>query len=91
MPNALPPAPPEPSLWVLPPGETRVIVGYDDALAANYRVRLMELGFHVGESVTCLQAPGLGAPRVYRVSNSVFSLDREVAGGILVGGADDRP
>lgn len=79
------------SLWQLPPGETGVITGFDGRLAASYRVRLMELGFHLGESVTCLQAPGLGAPRVYRVSNSVFSLDDEVAGGILVGKAVAHP
>jgi Fe2+ transport system protein FeoA len=39
----------------------------------------MELGFHPGERVSCLQAPALGAPRVYRVSNSTFSLDDEIA------------
>jgi Fe2+ transport system protein FeoA len=74
------------SLWGLRRGESCRIVGYDDALAYNYRIRLMELGFHPGESVTCLQSPGLGAPRVYRVSNTIFSLDDEVASHIRVTG-----
>ena len=44
----------------------------------------MELGFHVNEQVTCVQSPSLGAPKVFRVSNTVFSLDDEVASHILV-------
>ncbi|MEQ8514573.1 MAG: FeoA family protein [Chromatocurvus sp.] len=38
----------------------------------------MEMGFHPGETVTCLQGPAFGVPNVYRVSNTVFSLDDEV-------------
>jgi Fe2+ transport system protein FeoA len=67
------------SLWTLARGEAAIIESYDDALPEIYRNRLMELGFHPGERVSCLQAPALGAPRVYRVSNSTFSLDDEIA------------
>ena len=67
------------SIWSLGAGEQGRIVGFDDALAENYRVRLMELGFHPGERVSCVQAPALGAPKVYRVANTVFSLDEGVA------------
>jgi len=67
------------SLWTLARGEAGVIESYDETLPEIYRNRLMELGFHPGERVTCLQAPALGAPRVYRVSNSTFSLDDEIA------------
>ena len=45
---------------------------------------MMELGFHPGEVVTCVRAPALGAPKVYRVSNTIFSLDDEVAAHISV-------
>jgi Fe2+ transport system protein FeoA len=44
----------------------------------------MEFGFHQGEAVTCLLRPGFGAPRVYRVSNTVFSLDVEIARFVFV-------
>ena len=71
-------------LWDLSAGETARISGYDNTLADNYRIRLMELGFHVNEQVTCVQSPSLGAPKVFRVSNTVFSLDDEVASHILV-------
>ena len=72
------------SLWSLKAGDRGQITGFDDALAENYRVRMMELGFHPGEVVTCLQAPALGAPKVYRVANTIFSLDDEVAAHISV-------
>ena len=72
------------SLWSLRGGDECEILAYDGALAEPYRVRLMELGFHPGESVICLQAPSFGAPKVYRVSNTVFSLDEEVATHVQV-------
>jgi len=77
------------TLWALSKGETCAVSGYDDALPAPYRVRLMEFGFHQGEAVTCLLTPGFGAPRVYRVSNTVFSLDSEIAQYVLVAPAED--
>ncbi len=72
------------TLWSLQAGDCCEIVGYDEALAEKYRIRLMEFGFHVGERVTCLQSLAFGAPKVYRVSNTVYSLDDEVATHVLV-------
>jgi Fe2+ transport system protein FeoA len=72
------------SLWSLQAGDQARIEGFDELLAENYRVRLMELGFHPGEQVSCMQAPAFGAPKVYRVANTIFSLDDEVADHILV-------
>ena len=72
------------SLWSLKRGDRAQIIDFDNALAESYRVRLMELGFHPGELVTCLQAPALGAPKVFRVANTIFSLDDEVATHIKV-------
>jgi len=72
------------SLWSLKAGGRGQIVGYGESLAENYRIRLMELGFHRGEVITCLQAPAFGAPKVYRVANTIFSLDDEVAAHIEI-------
>ena len=72
------------TLWSLKAGDRCEILGYDDALAEKYRIRLMEFGFHPGESVACLQSPAFGAPKVYRVSNTIFSLDDEVASHVRV-------
>ena len=72
------------SLWTMKAGEACEILDYDGVLAEPYKVRLMEFGFHPGETVICLQAPSFGAPKVYRVSNTVFSLDDEVASHVRV-------
>ena len=72
------------SLWSLEAGDRCEILGYDAALAEKYPIRLMEFGFHPGESVTCVQALAFGAPKVYRVSNTIFSLDDEVATHVQV-------
>lgn len=72
------------SLWTLRAGDRARITGFSPDMNEAYRSRLMELGFHPGELVHCVQSPGLGAPRAYRVSNTVYSLDDEVAGQVLV-------
>ena len=72
------------SLWTLKAGDRCEILGYDQALPDNYRIRMMEFGFHPGETVACVQAVAFGAPKVYRVSNTIFSLDEEVADHIQV-------
>ena len=71
-------------LWSLRAGQKCRIEAFDDSLAESYRIRMMELGFHPGEVVFCVQAPALGAPKVFRVSNTMFSLDDEVAAHIIV-------
>ncbi|MFK8041623.1 ferrous iron transport protein A [Congregibacter sp.] len=72
------------TLWTLIKGQSGAIDGFDETLQDEYRIRLMELGFHPGEMVSCLQAPALGAPKVYRVANTVFSLDDEVASHVRI-------
>lgn len=71
-------------LWSLPPSGQGIVVAFDETLPEAYRIRLMELGFHPGECVTCLLSPGFGAPKVYRVSNTVFSLDAEIADKVFL-------
>ena len=72
------------SLWTLKAGERCEILGYDHVLPENYRTRMMEFGFHPGETVVCVQSVAFGAPKVYRVSNTIYSLDDEVATHVLV-------
>lgn len=66
-------------LWQLNKGQRATIVGYAPEIAPNIRVRLTELGFREGARVDCTLKPRLGAPRFYRVANSVYSLERDVA------------
>ena len=72
------------SLWELLQGEVCLVAGFHESLQESYRVRLIELGFHPGEQVVCLQAPSLGAPRLYRVHDAVYSLDDHIAALVLV-------
>ena len=72
------------SLWAIKAGDRCEILGYDDILPDNYRTRMMEFGFHPGETVSCVHSVAFGAPKVYRVSNTIFSLDEEVADHIQV-------
>lgn len=66
-------------LWQLNKGQRATITGYAATLAPNIRIRLTELGFREGAVVDCTLKPRLGAPRFYRVANSVYSLERDVA------------
>lgn len=72
------------ALWDLRSGETAWVTGFDAALSASYQGRMMEFGFQPGTRVQCQITPGFGAPRVYAISNSVFSLDREIARSVYV-------
>jgi Fe2+ transport system protein FeoA len=59
------------TLWDIAPSASCLVSGFDAHLPEPYRVRLMEFGFHPGELVECLL--------VYRVSDTVYSLDRDIA------------
>jgi ferrous iron transport protein A len=63
-------------------GEAGIIEHID--LPADFAMRLMELGFLPGMSVTAARcAPG-GDPRVFRVDGSEIALRRETAAQLLV-------
>lgn len=72
------------TLWELPLYGSAMLEGFAPSLNERYRGRLQEFGFHVGEIISCQHRPGFGAPRVFRVSNATYSLDREVAEHVLV-------
>ena len=72
-------APVASSLWQLRKGDTCVISGFDEAMQPRYKTRLTELGFRPGADVSCTVAPRLGAPKLYRVANAVYSLEKQIA------------
>jgi Fe2+ transport system protein FeoA len=67
------------SLWQLRKGDSCVITGFAAAMAPRYVTRLTELGFRPGADIFCTVAPRLGAPKLYRVANAVFSLEKQIA------------
>ena len=67
------------SLWNLKKGESCVITGFDAGMQARYKTRLTELGFRPGAGISCTVAPRMGAPKLYRVANAVYSLEKQIA------------
>ena len=64
--------------------ESVVISGFSQDLDDTYRTRLVELGFEVSQKVICFRRPPFGAPGVYQIGGSVFSLSSDVAKLITV-------
>ena len=71
------------NLWNLKSGQSATITGFDAKLDTRYRHRVEELGFRPNAKVSCLKAPAFGAPKVYRINNSVFSLEDTIASLLL--------
>lgn len=72
------------SLWELKKGQSCVLIGFSDALDNRYKERILELGFRPKTTIRCLKTPSFGAPKVYQISNSVFSLEDSIASCIHV-------
>ena len=70
---------PSGSLWQLKKGDSCIITGFDEAMQPRFKTRLTELGFRPGADISCTVAPRLGAPKLYRVANAVYSLERQIA------------
>jgi Fe2+ transport system protein FeoA len=67
------------SLWQLKKGDSCVITGFHAAMQSRYKTRLTELGFRPGADISCTVSPRLGAPKLYRVANAVYSLEKQIA------------
>ena len=74
------------TLWNLTQGQSAAISHFGENLSETYRTRLTELGFHPGETISCMLATKLGAPKLYLVNNAVYSLDNIIASqiGLLI-------
>ncbi len=72
------------TLWDLLPRYAGRIVEILPHAEEAYRNRLYDLGFLVGEAVTCVRRTPFQGPRVFKIGDSVFSLDRETACSVVV-------
>jgi Fe2+ transport system protein FeoA len=63
-------------------------VGYiekiDDLLPEKITKRLFEMGLEVDQIVRCVRVPPIKGPKVFQISDSVFSLEKEIAEKIFV-------
>lgn len=72
------------TLWDLLPRRTGRIVEISPRIDELYRNRLNDLGFMVGEAVACVRQTPFKGPRLFKIGDSVFSLDRDLAQSVMV-------
>jgi len=72
------------NLWNLEENCEAVLESFCSSLNELHVKRFIELGFRSGEFVKCVQRTPLGAPRVFEVNNTVFSLSKEDASRIFL-------
>ncbi len=72
------------TLWDLPQNSTAFVSGFTREISEKYRLRLDDLGFATGEKVTCIKRIPFNGPRVYKIGDGVFSIDKDVAAQILI-------
>lgn len=67
------------TLWDLKQGQHARITGIAAEMEEVFQRRLEDLGFRAGETVMCSKKIPFGGPRVFRVGDSVFSVERSMA------------
>ncbi len=72
------------TLWQLAPKRVATISRFDSNLQNKSLERLNDLGFRLGEEISCLQNNFMGGPSVYKIGDSVFSLAKEIAESITI-------
>jgi len=71
------------TVWNMNIGNTAIIESIDNC-SDPFTRRLSELGLFRGAKLTCLKALPFHGPKVYKLSDSIFSLDRELASKIKI-------
>lgn len=71
-------------LWNLTKTRSAKIISLCTTAQPGECLRLNELGLFAGQKITCLKVAPFKGPRLYQVSDSIFSLAQEVADKIIV-------
>lgn len=69
----------EQDLWKLTETMTATIKGFSEQIPSEHLTRLRELGIDIDKTITCLKKTPFKGPKVYQISDGVFSLDEETA------------
>ena len=72
------------TLWNLQENSQAIVGSLSARIPLTYQKRLIELGFHENEKVMCVKRTPAGNPRLFRVGDSVYSLEKEIADAIEV-------
>jgi Fe2+ transport system protein FeoA len=71
------------SMWTINQGSKAKVSGFVGVSAA-YLKRMREIGIDVGAEIICINRPPFSAPRQFQICDGVFSLDKDIAGSIIV-------
>ena len=71
------------TLWELKPNQRCIIKNLKE-VSSSVSSKIKDLGLLESEVVACLQWLPLGGPRVYRLVNGIFALEKSIAGSIEV-------
>jgi Fe2+ transport system protein FeoA len=66
------------------------IVGFDKDLPPQHQLRLLEIGFAVGQVVRCVKKPPFHGPPIFEVSDGLFSIDHDLAKSIEIQMCEQR-
>ncbi len=72
------------SLWELEEKQSGSIHSVKDDLSPQTIMRLREIGLNKDDNVTCLKKLPFGGPKLFQVSDSVFSLEEDIAKSIML-------
>lgn len=72
------------NLWESPLNLQVEVISLSDQLADKHYQRLLDMGLSAGRKVVCIRRPPFGGPRVYQLSDTVLSLEKELALNIFV-------
>lgn len=67
------------SLWKLKIHQSAKLSHVGDGACDCQKRRLAELGFQEGKEIICTRSLPFDGPRVYQISDTVISLDKELA------------
>jgi Fe2+ transport system protein FeoA len=71
-------------LWGLSHDQHALVSGFAADLSESFQNRLAALGFRQGQKVRCLGSTPFGGPKIFQIGDSVFSLARDLASGIII-------
>lgn len=72
------------TLWDLQEMQRATIKAFENPLNDKQIQRLEDLGFRIGEKVTCTKRIPFQGPRLFRSNDSIFSLAKDVAQHVLL-------
>ncbi|MGQ8364519.1 FeoA family protein [Glaciecola sp. 1036] len=72
------------TIWDLPKKTSGKVARFNLNMPENLKTRLNEMGFTVGQLVTCMKRTPFNGPLVIQVQDCVYSVDKQIASQIEI-------